>query len=79
MSHLHPDACLITGTKDDPEDGSLRVYISRGNVGLHTHIPADQRDKVLLGPIHTYAIIPREAYCLCPEPEESAADASHDR
>lgn len=80
MSMMHPEAVLITGTKDDPEDGSLRLYISRGSTGLHTHVPAEHRAEVWLGGLHNYAIVPREAYCLCPEPEEEAPkDADPDR
>jgi len=65
-----PDDVLITGTKDDP-DGSLRVYISRGDTGLHTHVPAEHREDFLraMGGLHNVTRVPDEALCLCPEPE----------
>jgi hypothetical protein len=69
-----PDAALVTGTKDDPEDGSLRVYVQQGDTGLHTHVPAAHRAEFLqqMGGFHNVIPhLPEAALCWCPEPQEA--------
>lgn len=74
-----PDAALVTGTKGDPEDGSLRVYVQQGDIGLHTHVPAEHRAEFLAqmgqGAIHhVIPVLPQEALCTCPEPPAPAEE-----
>lgn len=70
MSDLVP--ALITGWKDDP-DGSLRIYVKKGNSGLHTHLDVEHRNEFRPGPMHNYIPdLPPEALCLCPEPPDTA-------
>lgn len=66
LAMIHPDGVLFTRYTRDT-DGGWRVYIASENRNLHTHLPAEADVPGDWGPAHNTGIVPRTAFCLCPE------------
>jgi hypothetical protein len=74
-----PDTRLLVGLEDDPDDGSLMVFVGARYKGIHAHVTdPEQIERVRLeyGTAgHVFADIPAAALCDC-HPELTPALAA---